>query len=703
VQKQKAYILTRAAVVYILTALIGIGIIYMVIRIQFVEGEYWKSQEKKSQFIWEEVAAIRGNICADDGSFLMTSVPYFDIYMDAALKNISDQKFNQQIGPLADSLSRLFKDRSRRSYLRYLKNARTNGKHYLLIQRDVNFHQLQKIYSFPLLKEGQFMGGLIVNPKTKRIKPFKSLAYRTIGYVNSKAEHPEFVGIEGAFDTELKGSNGKRLMQKIANGYFIPVNQDNQIEPRNGKDIATSIDIHIQDVAESSLRRQLQQYDADFGTAIVMEVHTGYLKAIANLGKTESGKYVENFNYAIGRLMPLGSVMKAASYLAALEDKVFPGLDFIVDAGKGRKKYADLTMTDAHRGGFGKISAREAFVKSSNIGVSTIIDGAYDSPDDFIKTLKQFHLNQKTGIEIYGEPAPEIRQPGDKYWSEATSLPYLSIGYESRFTPLQMLTFYNAIANDGRMMRPRLVTAIKESGETIRYFPPETVDPNIAKSKNINIIKELLQEVVENGTASNLNNTAFTIAGKTGTSQIAQRNTGYNKENYAATFVGYFPAENPVFSIIVAISNPKKEQYYGNIVAGTVFEEIANKLYATHTDIYSPVITRHNTMQPPVAVIGKKNRLPQLYQQLGYPSENIQTSHDWIVSIDYTDTVRFGPRIFNKNIMPDLRGMNIRDAVFILEEMGLKTRFFGKGKISRQSVAPGTKINQGITVNLYLS
>ncbi len=700
--EEKKGILTRAAIVYIITALIGLKILCQLYHIQFAEGTHWHEQAEKITFRFQEIEAMRGNIFADDGTLLMTSVPLFDVYMDVASPNLPDQYFNQNVSSLANNLSSLLKDYPSSYYESRLRRARRNGKRYLLIKRDVTYSQLQTMREFPIFKRGRYGGGFISEPKTRRIKPYGDLAARTIGFVNQKADSISFVGVEGAYDNYLQGSKGKRLMQRVANEEMIPVYYKNQVEPQNGNDIHTTIDVNIQDVAEASLRKQLINHDALFGTAIVMETQTGFIKAIANLGKTGKDQYQEIYNYAAGRIEAPGSTFKLASYLAALEDDVLPPLTDTIDVLDGKKRFSDRTMTDAHRGGFGKITVREVFEKSSNIGTSTLITEGYDDPQKFIDRLAQFHLTKKLGLDIHGEKQPYIRRPGSQNWS-AVSLPWMSIGYESSLSPLHMLTFYNAIANNGKMVKPQFIKSISQSCLTVKEFEPVVLEKSIARQKNIDTIQSLLKGVVERGTASNLQNTVYEIAGKTGTAQIANQNRGYNKRDYRASFVGYFPAENPHYSIMVMISNPNKGIYYGNIVAGTVFRDIADKLYASHIDLQKPINSGDNPSPPPVFVLGRQSDLQKAYNHLGYSLSKPSWVDEWAVSLTQQDSLTLGARTIHKNVVPDVQGMSAKDALYLLEKMGIDTRMVGKGKVKRQSVPAGTAINNVKMITIYLS
>ena len=700
--EEKKTILLRAALVYIVTGAIGLAIIYKVFDIQFAEAEKWQQKGTEITYQWEEVEAIRGNVCADDGSLLMTSVPMFDVYMDVACPNISESHFNKNVSALAVQLANLFKDKSRWHYERELKRARDKDKRYYLLRRDITYNQLKQMKEFPILKRGRYRGGFIVEPNTERIKPYNGLASRTLGFINTGAPNTKYVGIEGAYNQYLSGKGGKRLMQKIANGEKIPVHYKKQIAPQNGNDVITTIDINIQDVAESSLREQLKKHAADHGCAVVMEVKTGYIKAIANLGRTEEGNYEEIYNYAVGEASEPGSTFKTISFLAALEEGKLPPLSDSIQTGKGKKKFADKIMTDAHRGGYGMLSVKEVFEKSSNIGVSTVITEAFDDPEEFVEQINDFSINQKVNIGIKGEAEPFINHPDNRQWS-AVSLPWMSIGYEVMLTPLQILTFYNAIANDGRMMQPQLVKEIRSSGEVVKHFTPEILDNSIASDINLDIIQGLLQGVVENGTARNLKNAIYHIAGKTGTAQIADPSSGYNKTDYKASFVGYFPAEKPQYSIIVVINKPTKGSYYGNRVSGTVFKDVADKIYATQLDIQSDSLKYRIPSTPPIYVVGQKNDLNHIYHEMGYSVKNSKISSEWVVSLKQHDTLQYGYRKFPKGVVPNVKGMSAKDAVYVLEKLGLNPSIHGKGNVRRQSLAPGAKIQNGRHINLYLS
>ena len=443
--------------------------------------------------------------------------------------------------------------------------------------------RLLRIKALPIFREeGQYKGGMVAELENRRILPNNDIAARTIGYLNQGNEGNE-VGMEGAFDKDLAGKNGVAVKQRLTGGDWITVDGPNSVESRDGNDVVTTLDIDLQDVATTALIKQLLKNDADHGCAVLMEVATGDIKAITNLELGKDGNYYETYNYAIGESTEPGSTFKLPVLMAALEDGVIDTGD-IVDTGTGSVKFYNKIIRDTKEGGNGKITVKQVFEKSSNVGTSKIIYEHYkDNPKEFVNRLYAMRLNEKLNIQLKGEGTPLIRYPGDKLWS-GLSLPMMSHGYEVQMTPLQILTFYNAVANDGRMMRPRFVTAILRNGSVIKSFDPEIIINSIASRSTIRKARKMMEGVVETGTATNLKNANYKIAGKTGTAQIAKDKYGYRQDariSYQASFVGYFPAENPLYSCIVVVNAPSTGVYYGNLVAGTVFKEISDKVYAT--------------------------------------------------------------------------------------------------------------------------
>ena len=690
-------ILWRVYLVYMIILICGLLIIGRVVFIQFIEGEKWISKSKELRIRYDNIEASRGNIYACDGSLLATSIPIFEIRMDAVTGAISGEYFYKKVDSLALCLSRLFLNKTEHDYRQELINARRNNNRYLLIKHNVTYNQLRKLRKFPIFRLGTNMGGLIIIRKHRREMPFRVLASRTIGYAINNYN----VGLEGTYNTTLEGISGKRLMQKMANNLWVPVNNANEIEPKDGNDIITTIDINIQDVAENALLKQLLKHGADHGCAILMEVETGAIKAIANLGLDKEGNYVERYNFAIGESSEPGSTFKLPAIIVALEDNKFD-LDDKVNTGNGTVKYYNVTMRDNKPGGYGIITVKKAFEYSSIVGISKLINNAYaKEPQKFIDGLRKMGLDKITGIEIEGEGKPYIKDPSDPSWSGIT-IPYMANGYELSLTPLQILTFYNAVANNGCMVKPMLVQAIMQNGITVKTFKPEILNPSICSESTIKKAHALLEGVVENGTAKNLNNTVYKIAGKTGTAQIAEGNEGYNKQDYKASFVGYFPADNPKYSCIVVITHPSNGVYYGSLVAGPVFREIADKVYATRLNLHNQETIVTETSKIPSVRNANQNDLQNIFTEFKIPYRSDDENADWVRASEVNDTIDMLSKTFIPGLMPDLKGMSAMDALYILEEMGLKVKFTGKGLVESQSITAGSRISKGDNVFLEL-
>lgn len=692
-------ILLRTYLIYFVMLLAGMAILAKVAYVQFAEGQEWREKAEKLTLRYETIEPIRGNIYTSDGKMLAVSVPVFDIRMDVASNHISNEFFAQKVDSLALCLSRLFGDRSKAEYKRELLQARKNKNRYYLLKRNVTYPQLKELRTFPIFNLGRFRGGLIVIEKTRREQPYKNLASRTIGWDREGTEND--VGLEGAFSQVLSGTSGKRLMQRIGNGNWRPVNDGYEIEPRNGQDIITTINSVYQDVAYDALLRQMTENEAEEGCVVLMEVETGYVRAIVNLMLTEKNTYEERFNYAIAHSSEPGSTFKLASMLAALEDKAFDLNDSIA-TGNGITYFANRKMQDSRRGGHGTITAKHVFEVSSNVGVSTIINNYYkDRPQQFIKRLYDMKLNQPLGIELPGEGRPYIKQANDKTWSKV-SLPWMSIGYELTLTPLQTLVLYNAVANNGRMMKPIFVKEINEAGRTIKRFDPVVINSSIASRRSIAKAQEMLVGVVENGTAKHLKNSVYKIAGKTGTAQVAAGRAGYNKSDYKASFAGYFPADNPKYSMIVVIQNPRKGVYYGSYIAAPVFKEIADKVYATSLEIQPEKLPASDQEMMPRVIAGNRSDMLNVFRNLNYPVVN-QSHSEWVTVQISANSVVIMDCEFGQDEVPNVIGMSARDATYILEKMGLKVVINGMGLVSSQTPVPGSPVVPDEEVILYLT
>ena len=660
----KKHIINRTYIVSILILILAISIVVKLINIQFVKGDYYIGLSEENNIKNIIIPANRGSVYSSGGKLLATSVPKYDIRFDALAP--SDKNFNENLTKLSNSLS-VFYNKPANYYMKLLKNARDSKNRYLLIARNLGYNDHVKIKNFPLLKLGSFKGGLIIEQKTKRDYPMGGIAQRTIGY-ERKDDQGNITrpGIDGAFGSKyLQGVDGKRLSQKIGKGQWKPIEDFNQIEPQDGLDIYTTIDVKIQDVAHFALLEQLEKFKADHGSVVVMEVSTGEVKAISNLGRTSVGTYYEKLNYAVGESHEPGSTFKLMGMVAALEDKVVDTSD-VIDTERGVLSFYGRNVRDSKRGGYGKISVAKAFEVSSNTAMVKLVNDNYkDNPEKFIDRLYSMGLNNTLDLPILGEGIPKITHPSDKKNWDGLDLPWMAFGYGVSITPLQTLAFYNAIANDGVMLKPRFLKEVKDFDKTIEVFNKEVINPSVCSKETARKVQKMMQNVVEkkHGTAHNIYSPSFSMAGKTGTCQ-----TEYWKESglYISSFAGYFPAENPKYSCIVVIHKPEKKiGYYGNVVAAPVFKKIAQKIYS-ETAI--------------------EDRLKEI------EISELESKNDIYISLDK-----------DRSLMPNVTKLNLSDAIALLENLGLVVEVSGNGNKINQSVKSGSKINKNQKVILKLS
>lgn len=648
----------------ILILILAVSVVFKLVNIQFVKGDYYIGLSEQNNIKNIIIPANRGSVYSSGGKLLATSVPKYDIRFDALAP--SDKNFNENLTDLSNSLSEYY-NKPASFYMQLLRNARESKNRYLLIARNLGYNDHLLIKNFPLFKLGSYRGGVIIEQKTKRDYPMGGVAQRTIGY-ERKDDQGNITrpGIDGAFGSKyLKGTDGKRLSQKIGKGQWKPIEDFNQIEPQDGLDIYTTIDVKIQDVAHFALLEQLEKFKADHGSVVVMEVSTGEVKAISNLGRTSIGTYYEKLNYAIGESHEPGSTFKLMGMVAALEDKVVDTSD-VIDTEAGVLTFYGRNVRDSKRGGYGKISVAKAFEVSSNTAmVKLITDNYKENPTKFIDRLYSMGLNKTLNLPILGEGIPKITHPSDKKNWDGLDLPWMAFGYGISLTPLQTLAFYNAIANDGVMLKPRFLREVKDFDKTVEVFNKEIINPSICSKETAKKVQKMMQNVVEkkHGTAHNIYSPSFSMAGKTGTCQ-----TEYWKESglYISSFAGYFPVENPKYSCIVVIHKPdKKIGYYGNIVAAPVFKKIAQKIYS-ETAI--------------------EDRLKGI-EITELESEN--KTH--INSIE------------NRSLMPNVTKLNLSDAIALLENLGLVVEISGNGIKINQSVKSGSKIKKNQKVILKLT
>lgn len=684
--------------------------------IQFKEGAEWKAKAEAFNTQVHEIQAVRGNIFDINGNLLATSLPYYEVAVDINAPSIDKKLFEAKVDSLGTMIADLFKDKSAKQYIKLLRKARKSGDRYVVLKRNVPFKDLQTLKTFPIFKKGK-RGGLVTLQTNKRERPFKMLAARTIGMAR---EGVKPVGLEGAYDTLLKGISGQRLMQKIAGDVWRPINDENEVEPKDGSDLYTTIDINIQDVAENALMNTLIKNKASHGCAILMEVKTGEIKAIANLTRDgkDSSAYSESLNYAIGYATEPGSTFKLASYLAVMDDYNI-SLDEKIQVGNGEVTYYNKTIKDAHAPESPVLTLKRAFEVSSNVAAAkTIVKYYSKNPQQYIDKLKSFHLNEKLGLAIPGEANPLIKETKSKDWS-GLSLPQISYGYESLITPLQTLTLYNAIANDGKMVKPRFEREIKHNGKTVKTFSTEVIVEQIVKPSTVKKAKEMLEGVVQNGSGKGLNITAFKVGGKTGTAQIAKTGvkrgsgkTAYGDvgdRNYQASFVGYFPADKPLYTCIVIINSPSNGIYYGGLVAGPVFKEIAEKVYSSSLDFLEPINNKQNLLtKAPGSIKSKNDEMVIASKALKLPTKSNATE-DGYVSRNPSDSTRISLQTNNlesqlkKGIVPNLNGLSAKDALFLLENSGFHVKLYGMGSVKKQSIEAGQKFNKGDKITLILS
>jgi len=684
--------------------LFGIAIFARLVYIQFWKGDQLLAQAMEQEFKVFSVEALRGNILSDDGSLLATSTPIFEVRMDVGSPNIDQSTFDREVDSLAVCLSKLFSETPKNEYLAELRDGRREGNRYLLLKNKVAYEELKQLRNFPIIRKGKYKGGLILVQHDRREKPFKELASRTIGYTNSVENL--FVGIEGAYQDQLKGTEGKQLRRKINHGDWKPIFDANELEPQNGKDVVTCIDIAIQDVAEGALRRNLTENDAQQGCAILMEVETGQIKAIANLVRDDkNGEYNETYNYAVAESVEPGSTFKLASILALLDDHKVTIYDHL-NIGNGQTMYHNRVMKDVHGIRDGNITVAEAFEHSSNVGISKLVYKAYSAnPEAYINKLYSFGINKPLGIELAGEGIPYIKHPSDKEHWYGTSLPWMSIGYELTITPLQILTFYNAVANNGKMVKPMFVKEIRQGGVLVSKIEPVVMNEAIASKQAIDFAKKLLEGVVERGTGKAMKKSPFKIAGKTGTAQIASGSAGYNKTNYNASFVGYFPANNPKYSCIVVVNNPSMGKIYGGAVAGPVFQEIADKIYATRINIHDDQLMKDTVPDSIPSYHGPAyfEDIHALYARLGIKTDDRTFKNEWIVSESMPYNVKLESFKSYPDSMPNFTGMTVKDAVYLMEQMGLKPEIHGNGQVVWQSIPSGSPKIPGQIIALKLN
>ena len=658
----------RIYLVAFVVFLMAIAIVVKLTNIQWVEGDYYRKLAKERTVRNFVIPANKGNIYSADGSLLATSIPNYEIRFDAVAPKA--EAFEKNLKPLADSLSLLLRKPSG-FFLNELRKARANKNRYYLVARDLSYTEFVKIKGFPLFKLGAYKGGIIIEQETVREHPIGKIAERTIGYErrNSDGTH-DGKGIEWAYRKYLNGKDGKILKQKIAKGQWKPIRDVNEVDPQDGYDVISTIDVFIQDIAHHALLKQLEEYQADHGCVVVMETKTGKIKAISNLGRDLDGSYYETTNYAYAESHEPGSTFKLVDLMILLDDKKID-TSAVFNTYGGIVTYSGKSVRDSHKGGYGKISLARGFEVSSNtVMVQAVYNNYKNNPSQFVNHIDSYGLNKKLGLEFQGEGIPIIPQPTDKNWSNL-SLPWMAFGYGVSVTPLQTLTFYNAVANNGEMVKPQIVSEIKQWDKTIKKYDKVVINPKVCSQETILKLKAVLLNVVKKGTGAKLYSKDFSMAGKTGTAQVNYAKNGGSEKYYASSFVGYFPAENPKYSCIVVVHKPNtsKNNYYGADVAGPVFKRIAQKIF---TDAPST------------------NEIKNIDRKI----QKQETDYDTYYAKSQKQQI---------SIVPNVKGMSGMDAVALFGNLGVKVKIIGVGKVKKQSIQAGESLDKNTTITLELS
>ena len=696
-------VLWRVYLLYAVMLVFSVAVIIKVLVIQIRDGEELLERANKRELKIRDEKAHRGNVFSNNGSILATSVPRYNIYFDPL--SVKQELFDSEIANLSDSLSRMLKVKSKSQYISSFKKARSERKRYVRIATKVSMGEYKRMSKFPIFKEGKNKGGFIAERNYVRELPYGELAARTIGYVRENENI--MVGLEGAYNEYLKGVDGRQLVRLINNNFWMPMQSSENMEPINGDDIYTSINIEIQDVAENALKKCLIENDALQGCVVLMDVKSGFIEAMASLSYNEkTSEYEEMYNFALSHNVEPGSTFKAITMLTLLENNPNMSVDDKIYLGTtDYKTFYNRTIHDSHRvtDEKGYTTIRNAFEQSSNIAFATLVEEEFkNNQAKFIEHIYKTKINEPLNLDIKGEGKPYIKNPSDKTWSKL-SMPWMSFGYESTLAPIHILTFYNAIANDGVMVKPQFVKEIRHGNEVKQVFDTIVINESIASLRTIETLQELLRGVVVNGTAKNLSKLPFSVAGKTGTARISQGASGYNRKNYTASFVGYFPAEEPKYSCIVIISNPRGGKYYGSSVSGPVFKEVAEKVYATSLGVKDEEGVYDTDCQ--------SFAIPSMVyfnDFLDYCNiENISfvdnVENDKWVKVDVgEEEISVNPIVMDENCVPELKGMNATDAIYLLESMGWKVTFTGYGKVKSQSVKAGTELEKGRIINLEL-
>lgn len=704
-KNEKEALILRAYVVSVGLVLFSMVVLVKLIRAQYYEtyqGKTWVEHAQDDHLRLDTIRATRGNIYASDGSLLATSLPFYTLGFDAC---VADKKyFAENIDILADSVARYFNSHSKSYYKKLFTDARADSVQFVrLTTQPLNYTIKKRVEKWPFFtnKDVKASKGLILQAQNRRHRPLSPMADRTVGTLDSRTGHGK-VGLEASFDKQLAGRDGIRWVEAISREVRIPIGDELNVRPEAGRDIHTTLDVNFQDVAESALKQALEKYQANFGCVIVMEVATGKIKALSNITRRGPGTYVDNNNYALTLGVDPGSTFKLATMMAILEDTGIDPEQVWVNTGTGLKVYHGIGIEDAHIGGFGNLTASQVLEKSSNIGTHLLMQKYfYKKPVEYIGYLDKFRLRRRTGLHMDGEAAPLIRDPSAREWSRRTSLTYMSYGYEMRLAPIQILTFYNAVANRGYWVRPMIVDQVRNSSEIVNTYEPY-VDPTpICSERTARLLQGMLEGVVQRGTAPSLKESQFRIAGKTGTAQKIVNGKYQKRKGLRTSFVGYFPANNPKYSCFVLVDNSLggTSDLYAGEVAAPVFQRVADRIYAYDLGLHQPAKITETQTASLISWAGKADEAKLLAQELSLtpPPDNASDSNAWLYgSTGAKGKTQWKTRQVEKPEIPDLRGMPLRDALYIMENKGYQVTFKGTGKVVSQSPeaganAPGQK------------
>lgn len=685
----------RVYITFLAMCLFGMMIMYKGLVIQFKEGNELRAQADSMHTKIEVIQPERGNIFSEDGSLLSSSIPEFDLHVDFTA--IKKDTFNKYIESLSVNIAAILKDKNAVDYKEILSNEFKNKNKYFLLKKKASYAQYLELKKVEPFKKGMNKGGFISEAKTKRINPFGLLANRIVGLWRKNAQN---VGIEREFNNDLSGMQGQRVVRKIAGGTWMPID-GSEIDPENGRDVITTLDVNIQDVAENALKNQLEKEEATFGTCIVMEVKTGKIKAMANLGRQNDGSYYEDFNYALKRIEP-GSTFKLVSLISLMRDKLIKTSDMVNCQG-GKTQIGPYTISDSHAG-LGVLTIKDAFAKSSNVAFAKLIHQNYkDKIGSYWSNLHALGLDQKTGLGMSGETKPSYIK--DSVTKGRFSLAFMGMGYQVMITPLHTCMVYNAIANHGKLMKPYLVNSVQEYGKDVVKYEPVVMNAEVLDSVSIESLKETMNEVVETGTGVALKNKYYTICGKTGTAQVADKGLKYSDRVYHGSFVGFFPKEDPQYTICVVLRTKKSSNnYYGGQIALPVFKEVANRLFAINMHNVNSIAQQQKVNEVLAVKSIKGSEYDVLAQKLKILKKAVNTPN-WIqhIQTDSMGNFTYSNFVNYKNAVPDVNGMGLKDAIYLLEKIGLKVVPVGKGKVVTQSILPGSKFNKGQKITIQLS